>query len=154
MLRRSLAALLSPLALAACQPPELELRAMFLGNALAFTAAQESQRSSSACWSDVAVVDDRGHAVWAADGPEAGECGAAFPLVYGRAPAGARTVEPAARLEPGRLYLVTGHTDLDAIGAFVLVRVGDRLLVHNLPPDHAQVRALQRRWWQRRQGDA
>lgn len=148
MLRRLAPLLLAPL-LASCQPPEIVVRAGFVGTALAFVAADSGDPGSNLCWSDGTVVDDALRPVWRFAGPRTGECGRLFPLFYGRAPGGAETVTPASPLEPGRLYLFIGDATADVFGAFAFTRAGNTRIVHNVDPDSPAAKALRERWWQR-----
>ena len=147
MLPRFAPLLLAPL-LASCQPPELAVRAAFLGNALAFVAADPGESDSAFCCSEGIVVDDRLRPVWRFTGPRTGECGRLFPLFYGRAPDGAETAIPASRLEPGRLYLFIGDATAGVSGAFALSRAGSARIVHNVDPDSPAAAALRQGWWQ------
>jgi hypothetical protein len=147
MLRRFAPLLMAPL-LASCQPSELAVRAAFIGNALAFVAADPGDSGAALCWREGIVVDDGLKPVWRFTGPRTGECGELFPLFYGRAPGGAETAVPAAPLKPGRLYLFIGDATAGVSGAFALARAGSSLIVHNVDPDSPAADALRRRWWQ------
>jgi hypothetical protein len=147
-LRRLAPLLLAPL-LASCQPPEITVRAAFLGNALAFVAADPGDSDSAFCWSEATVVDDRLRPVWRFTGPRTGECPKLFPLFYGRAPDGAETAVPASRLEPGRLYLFIGDATAGVSGAFAVSRAGRARIVHNVDPDSPAAAELRRGWWQK-----
>jgi hypothetical protein len=146
--RRFVPLLLAPL-LASCQPPDIVVRAGFLGNALAFVAADPGDSGSPFCWSEVNVVDDRLRPVWRFTAPLGGECNGLFPLLYGRAPEGGETAIAAARLEPGRLYLLIGQATAGVHGAFALTRAGSSTIVHNVDPDTPAADALRQRWWNR-----
>ena len=145
MPRRLAPLLLTPL-LASCQPPGIAARAAFIGNALAFVAADPGDGAGS-CWKQGTIVDDRLRPVWRFTAPGTGECRALFPLFYGRAPDGAETVTPAQRLEPGRLYLLIGDATADVSGAFALTRAGSALIVHNVDGGSPAAEALRQRWW-------
>jgi hypothetical protein len=147
-LRRLAPLLLAPV-LASCQPPDLAVRAEFLGNALAFVAADPGNSDSSFCWSEGTVIDDSLRVVWRFTGPRTGECGTLFPLYYGQAPKGSETAIPASRLEPGRLYLFIGDAAADVHGAFAFTRAGSARIVHNVDPGSPAADALRQRWWQR-----
>lgn len=146
MVRRVLPLLLAPL-LASCQPADIAVRAVFLGNALAFVAADPGDADSNWCWSEGAVVDDELRPVWRFTGPTTGECHRLFPLVYGRAPNGAKTAVKAAPLEPGRLYLFIGDATASLSGAFALSRAGKARIVHHVDSDSPAAAALRERWW-------
>ncbi|HET9637648.1 MAG TPA: hypothetical protein VFP12_00400 [Allosphingosinicella sp.] len=148
MLRRLAPLLLAPL-LASCQPPDILVRAAFIGNALVFVAADSGDSDADFCWDEATIVDDRLRPVWRFTGPHSGECRRLFPLYYGRAPDGAETAIEAARLEPGRLYLFIGDAIGGVYGAFALTRAGSMATVHNVDPDSAAADALRQRWWQR-----
>ena len=147
MLRIFAPLLLAPL-VASCQPPEFEVRAAFIGNALAFVAADSGDSDAAACWREGTVVDDSLRPVWKFAGPRVGECGALFPLFYGRAPEGAETVTRPMPLEPGRLYLFIGDATAGVSGAFATTRAGNSRIVHNVDPDSPAADALRRRWWE------
>ena len=141
--------LLAPL-LASCQPPAIVVKAGFVGDALAFVAADSDAAGSPFCWSEVDVVDDRLRPVWRFTGAPGGQCNGLFPLFYGRAPEGADTATEAARLEPGRLYLFIGDATAEVAGAFALTRAGSTRIVHNVDPDSPAAEALRQRWLNRR----
>ncbi|MGA9580802.1 MAG: hypothetical protein WBR13_02400 [Allosphingosinicella sp.] len=147
MLRRIAPLLLAPL-LVSCQPPEIVVRAGFVGKALAFVAADSGDSGSSLCWSEGTVVDDALRPVWRFAGPRTGQCGGLFPIFYGRAPRGAETVTAASPLEPGRLYLFIGDATAGVSGAFAFTRAGSTRIVHNVDPDSPAAQALRERWWQ------
>jgi hypothetical protein len=151
-MRRLFASLLVAPLLASCQPPEFEVRAAFIGDALVFIAADGGDPGAESCWSEGTVVDDGLRAVWRFTGPRTGRCGALFPLFYGRAPAGAETAVRPARLEPGRLYLFVGDATAGVSGAFALTRAGTTRLVHNVDPDSPAADSLLERWWRSRAG--
>jgi hypothetical protein len=147
-LRRFVPLLLAPL-IASCQPPEIVVRAVFFGNALAFVAADPGHSGSSFCWSEATVVDEGLRPVWRFAGPRTGGCGKLFPLFYGRAPGGAETAIPASPLEPGRLYLFIGDATAGVSGAFAFTQAGRARIVHNVDPDSPAAAELRRRWWQK-----
>ena len=60
----------------------------------------------------------------------------------------------AARLEPGRLYLLVGAATASVSGAFALTRSGSVWIVHNVDPDSPAAEALRRAWWNRRASGA
>ncbi|HEX8061900.1 MAG TPA: hypothetical protein VF535_01660 [Allosphingosinicella sp.] len=140
--------LLAPL-IASCQPPGIAVHAVFLGNALAFVAADSSYSDSTFCWGEATVVDDRLRPVWRFNGARSGECGKLFPLFYGRAPAGAETAIAASALEPGRLYLFIGDATAEVSGAFALTRAGSARIVHDVDPDSPAAAGLRQSWWQK-----
>jgi hypothetical protein len=148
MLRRLAPLLLAPL-IASCQPPEIVVRAAFLGNALAFVAADSGETGSAFCWKEAAVVDDALRPVWAFAGPGTGDCRRLFPLFYGRAPDGAETRVGAGRLEPGRLYVLVGDATAGVSGAFALTRSGNVWIVHHVDPESPPADSIRRRWWNR-----
>jgi hypothetical protein len=148
MLRRFAPLLLAPL-LASCRPPDLAVRAAFLGDALAFVAADAGDSDAAFCWSEGIVVDDRLRPVWRFTSPGTGECGRPFPLFYGQAPKGAETAIPASRLEPGRLYLFIGDSTSEVSGAFALTQAGSARIVHNIDADSPAAESLRLRWWHR-----
>jgi hypothetical protein len=147
MFRRLAPLLLAPL-LGSCQPPEIVVRAVFLGGALAFVPADGDDKAL--CWKEGLVVDDRLKPSWHFTAAGTGECRSLFPLVYGRAPAGADDLEAPSPLEPGRLYLFEGNVIGPVSGAFALSRAGAGLMVHNVDPDSPAAAALRDRWWTRR----
>lgn len=149
MRRRLVPLLLAPL-LASCQPPDIAVHAVFFGNALAFVAADPGDSDAAFCWSEATVVDDSLRPVWRFTGPGTGQCrGGLFPLFYGRAPAGAETTIQAARLEPGRLYLLIGDATAGISGAFAFSQAGSARIVHNVDPDSPAADVLRQRWGQR-----
>lgn len=151
MLRRLAPLLLAPL-LGSCQPRDLAVRAVFIGNALAFVAADPGHSGSSFCWREATVVDDSLRPVWRFTGPRTGQCGGLFPIVYGRAPEGSTTAIPASRLETGRLYLFIGDATAEVGGAFALTRAGDARIVHDVDFRSPAADALRRRWMERSAG--
>jgi hypothetical protein len=148
MLRR-LAPLLLTALLASCQPPELTVRAAFVGNALVFVAAGRSDSDAMGCWREGIVVDDGLRPVWRFSGSGAGECRKLFPLFYGRAPAGTGTTIEPSRLEAGRLYLFIGDSTGAVSGAFAFTRAGSARIVHNVDPESPAAASLRERWWKR-----
>lgn len=136
--------LLAPL-LASCQPPGILARAVFIGDSLAFVAA-DSGDDGMRCWHEAAVVDDGLHPVWQFNGAIAADCRQTFPLYYGRAPGGAETSIEAHKLEPGRLYLLVGNAVAEISSAFAFTQVGDARIVHNIDPDSPVAQALLQRW--------
>lgn len=145
MLRRLAPLLLAPL-LASCQPPQYAVRAVFIGNALAFVAGP-GQADATGCWREGTVIDDSLRAVWGFRGSGTGECRNLFPIYYGRPPEGAGTAVPASPLEPGRLYLFVGDATGEVSGAFALSRAGSARIVHHVDPDSPAADALRQRWW-------
>jgi hypothetical protein len=132
--------------LASCQPPGIVVHAGFIGGALAFVGADRGELGSGLCWKEAVVVDDTLEPAWRFTAAGTGECRSLLPLVYGRAPEGARTIAPARPPEPGRLYLFIGDATAEISGAFALSRAGNGLVVHNLDPDSPAPAALRRRW--------
>jgi peptidoglycan/LPS O-acetylase OafA/YrhL len=153
MPRRVAPLLFAPL-LASCQPPDVVVRAGFIGNALAFVATDPGDSSSFFCWSEGTVVDDRLRPVWRFTGPRTGECEEIFPLVYGQAPSGALTQVEAAPLEPGRLYLFIGNATAGIYGAFAFTRAGTTRLVHNVDPDSPAADSLRQRYWRQQTSES
>lgn len=151
MVHRFAPLLLAPL-LASCQPPDLAVRAAFFGAALAFVAADPGDSDATGCWRDGTVVDDTARPVWRFTGAGTGQCRRLFPLFYGRAPEGARTTIPAARLDPGRLYLFIGDATSEVHGAFAFTRAGGARIVHNVDSRSPAADAVRKRWWQRNSG--
>ena len=147
MFRRLVPLLLAPL-LGSCQPPEILVHAVFLGNALAFVPADGDD--SALCWKEGLVVDDSLKPSWRFTAAGTGECRSLFPLFYGRPPADADDSEAARSLEPGRLYLFEGNVIGPVSGAFSLSRAGRGLIVHNVDPHSPAAAALRERWWARR----
>ena len=146
MLRRFVPLLLAPL-LGSCQPPDIVVRAAFLGNALVFIPVDPGDSDSLWCWNDATVLDDRLRAAWQFNGGS-GACRTLFPLYYGRAPEGAQTAIKAARLEPDRLYLLIGSATAGVYGAFSLTRAGNLWTVHNVDPESPGPNALRQAWWE------
>lgn len=148
---RAVAALLALAALASCAAPRVVVHAAFLGDALAFVAADPGESAIRMCWNEAAVVDDRGEPVWRLEAPGLGECRPVLPLYYGRTPPGASPAVAPRRLEPGRLYLFDGGgSDGSLAGAFALTRAGGRTIVHNVDPDAPAAADLRSLWWARR----
>lgn len=147
MLRRLVPLILAPL-LGSCQPPEIVVHAVFLGNALAFVPGDGDD--AALCWKEGLVVDDSLKPSWRFAASGTGECRGLFPLVYGRPPAGAGDLEAPRSLEPGRLYLFEGNVVGPVSGVFALSRAGRGLIVHNVDPDSPAAAALRERWWARR----
>lgn len=148
MLRAVLPLALVPL-LASCQPPDILVRAAFIGNALVFVAADPGESGSIHCWKEGAVIDHRLRPAWQFAGPGTGDCRALFPLHFGRAPDGTETTTGPARLEPGRLYLFIGNATAEVHGAFSFTRSGDVWMVHEIDPDSPAAAALRKAWWER-----
>lgn len=148
MLRRFAPLILAPL-IASCQPPDYAVRAVFLGNALAFVAADPGEAGATGCWREGIVVDDSLRPAWRFTGPGTGQCRSLFPIVYGRAPEGAKSAMDPVRLEPGRLYLFVGDATTQLSGAFALTRAGSARIVHNVDPDSPAAAALRQAWWRR-----
>lgn len=149
MLRPLLPLLLAPL-LGSCQPPDILVRAVFFGNALAFVAVDSGDSESIYCWREGAVVDASLRPAWQFGGPAKGDCRKILPIHYGRPPEGTDTSAGPARLEPGRLYLLTGNAVAHVRGAFSFTRSGDVWMVHNVDPDSPAAAAIQQAWWNRR----
>jgi hypothetical protein len=148
MLRRLAPLLLAPL-IASCQPPELTVRAAFIGKHLVFVAVDGGDSDSTGCWREGVVVDEGVRPVWRFTGPGAGECRKLFPLLYGRAPAGTRTAIEASSLGHGRLYLFIGDSTGAVSRAFAFSRAGSARIVHNVDPDSPAAASLRERWWKR-----
>jgi hypothetical protein len=142
---RRLAWLLLLPGLGSCQPPEIVVRAAFLGGKLAFVAA-EGGEGGGLCWKEGAVVDDRLRPAWRFTAPGTGSCGPLLPLFYGDPPEGSANAGPPRPLEPGRLYLVAGDATATVSGAFALSRSGRGLIVHNVDSDSPAAAELRRRW--------
>jgi hypothetical protein len=140
MIRRFAAAALF-LLLASCKPGTYRAHADFLGGRLAFVHPEG--RALNGCWQELKVVGERGVA-WRFTHPGVGECANVFPLFYGRVPEGAAETVPAARLEPGRLYVLDGDLTLTLEGAFVLDRAQGRLSVRNVDPRSPEAQRLRR----------
>lgn len=151
MIHRFAPLLLAPL-LASCQPPNHEVRAVFLGEALAFVAADPGAADATGCWREGTVVDDMLRPVWRFSGTGTGDCRKLFPLVYGRAPEGTRTAVAAGRLDSGRLYLFVGDATGEIQGAFAFTRAGPARIVHNVDPGSPAAHSLRERWWKRSPG--
>lgn len=147
MVRRLAFLLMAPLLLASCQAPHYTVRAAFVGNALAFVAADPGEADAVGCWREGTVIDDRLRPVWGFSGPGTGQCRALFPLLYGRPPEGTETTVRASGLEPGRLYLFIGNATARVSGAFSFTRSGSIRIVHNVDPDSPAAESLQSRWW-------
>ena len=145
MFRRLAPLLLAPL-LGSCQPGEIRVHAAFLDNALAFVPAERGDWSATLCWREGIVVDDSLQPKWRFTAPGTGECKRPFPLLYGRAPAGAENAVAPRPLEPGRLYLFVGDATVSVPGAFALSRAGRGTLIHNVDPDSPAAAALLKRW--------
>ena len=145
---RALAASAAFLLLGSCQGPDIVVEAAFVGNRLAFVAADPGETGDGSCWNGALVVDDRLEPVWQTDSPADGTCRWVLPLIYGRAPPGDSTLVAARRLEPGRLYLFLGDTSW-LVAAFALSRAGDRTIVHNVDPESIPASDLRVRYWRR-----
>lgn len=148
MLRPFLALLLAPL-LASCQPPDIHVRAAFIGNALAFIPVDSDDDDSIWCWSEATVTDGSLRPVWQFDGSRTGDCRTLFPLYYGRAPDGAETAVKPARLEPDRLYVLIGNATAQVFGAFSLTQDGNLWTVHNVDPASPAADSIRQSWWGR-----
>lgn len=121
---RAAAALALLAALASCSYA-VAVRAFFLGGRLAF--APSEPRPEPWCLGDFFVADESGRTVWAFERPpEARASGPCrdWPLVYGQASPGARTLVRPTALVPGRLYVLGGWDGDSLEGAFRLHRVG------------------------------
>lgn len=134
------------LALASCVR-SVPVRAFFLDGRLAFAAAG-LPGGEPRCFSEFFIADESGRSAWELAGPE--EPGGAgcrdFPVVYGRAPAGARTVAPAAALVPGRVYAIGGWAGDPLEGAFRYLEQGAARRIENVDPRASEVaQALARR---------
>jgi len=148
MLRRFLFLLLAPL-LASCQPPDIHVRAAFIGNALVFIPVDSGDNDSIWCWSEAIVTDGSLRPVWQFDGPRTGDCRTLFPLYYGRAPDGAETAVKPARLEPDRLYVLIGNATAQVFGAFSFTQDGNLWTVHNVDPASPAAESVRQAWWER-----
>lgn len=114
------------------------VKAAFIGGRLAFVSERGSPQEPPWCLEDFAVGSDQGEIAWAIeDAPYGGEgkCAAGFPLIYGRAPPGAKQAVAARPLRLRELYVITGFGGDPYRGAFVLFRDGRRLSVVNIDPD-------------------
>lgn len=123
------------LACASCSY-DFTVKAAFIGGRLAFVSERDT-REPPWCLEDFAVGGQQGEIAWAIeDAPYGGEgkCGAGFPLIYGRAPPGAKQAVAARPLRLRELYVVTGFGGDPYRGAFVLFRNGRRLSVVNIDP--------------------
>ncbi|MET1113201.1 MAG: hypothetical protein ABWX67_16915 [Allosphingosinicella sp.] len=148
MLRRAAPLLLAPL-LASCQPPEILVRAGFIGNALVFIPVDSDDNDSIWCWREAAVLDGGSRPAWRFEGSRTGDCNALFPLSYGRAPEGGETVAKPARLEPDRLYVLVGNATAEVYGAFSLRQEGTLWTVDNVDPYSAAAVSIRQAWWDR-----
>jgi hypothetical protein len=152
---RALSALAALLLLASCQAPNIPVHAAFIGNALAFVAADPDDSDIRLCWDGAVVVDDRAEPAWEIKAPGLGECRPVLPLFYGRTPPGASQAVAPRPVEPGRLYLfLGGGSDGELEGAFALSRAGGRTLVHNVDPQSPAAAELRSRWRARREDPA
>lgn len=152
---RTFSALASLLLLASCAPPQVLVHAAFIGQALAFVAADPDDSDIELCWEGAVVVDDRAQAAWSVESPGVGDCRPVLPIFYGRTPPGSSASVAARPLEPGRLYLfLGGGSDGDLKGAFAFTRSGSRTIVHNVDPESPAAAELRRRWWARSQDPA
>lgn len=145
--------LLLPL-IASCTLPDIVAAATFIGDELAFVAADPGDADTESCWTQAAIIDDALVPVWEfSERRRSEECGRIFPLFFGQAPAEALATTPPQPLRPGRLYLLIGHATHNVYGAFALIRAGDRSIIHNVDPDSFPASELRRRWQERNQGD-
>ena len=139
--------------LGSCSPPAIIAKAVFLGSALAFVSEGGDDDDLTYCWSEAAVVDDSGRPAWRFSGEFGGGCGKTFPLFYGEAPNGAEVEVPAAKLAPGRLYVLVGRTMAEVDGAFWLTRAGASTVIHNLDPSDSAAQAAREAFWRSERSD-
>lgn len=133
------------------------ITAAFADGALVFEGGEVGDTTYPRCWRDFTVAAEDGQPVWAFEvsyGAFEGEdaCGPHFPLAYGQAPPRAEATIAATRIQPGRLYVITGSAGGILEGAFRISRSGDTLTIENVDTEATEViEARERLWaWERK----
>jgi len=143
---RAIIAAMLLLALGSCTRV-FRVTASFDDGRLVFQSKDDDKSFYPWCWSDLAVLNESGQAVWEFDVPYGAfsgkdECGPNFPISYGQPPERAETMVLPQRLEIGRLYVIDGHSAGILEGAFKIERVEGGLKVQNIDPSSAEVLAV------------